>query len=127
MTETAFDPQSVYVDLKPSGAEVIAVDARFWSDVKSGARVIAGRLVSAYRFDGDWASWERHPAGEELVVMLEGAMTLALETPEGERRMRVEQGEAFLIPKGFWHRGVDCAGAKALFVTEGEGTEHRPA
>ena len=30
-------------------------------------------LVSEYTFTADWPTWERHPAGDELLVLLEGA------------------------------------------------------
>ena len=39
----------------------------------------AGRLVSCFRFTEDWAGWEMHPAGAEVVVCIEGSMTLIQE------------------------------------------------
>ena len=31
-----------------------------------------GRLVSMFRFEESWTSWEMHPAGEELVLVVQG-------------------------------------------------------
>jgi quercetin dioxygenase-like cupin family protein len=74
----------------------------------------------------DFPHWERHPAGEELVVVMSGAIDFILEEPAGERTVRVSAGQAILVPTGVWHRGVVIEPGKALFVTEGEGTQHKP-
>jgi hypothetical protein len=29
-------------------------------------------LVATFAFDADWPTWERHPAGDELVCLLSG-------------------------------------------------------
>lgn len=121
----AFDPKTTYVDLAPSGAKAIPVTDQFWPDLMSGKLQIRGRLVSAYAM-ADFRNWERHPAGEELIFVVSGAMDIILEEPEGERTVRVSAGQAFLIPTNIWHRGVVVKPGDALFVTEGEGTDHRP-
>ncbi len=126
MTKTgAFDPKTTYVDLMPSGAKALPVTDAFWPDLISGKLQIKGRLVSAYAM-ADFRNWERHPAGEELIFVVSGAMDIILDEPEGERVVRVGKGQAYLIPKGIWHRGIVREPGDALFVTEGEGTEHRP-
>ena len=42
-----------------------------------------GRIVSLFRFEESWTSWEMHPAGDEVVCCLPGQMTLHQELPEG--------------------------------------------
>jgi quercetin dioxygenase-like cupin family protein len=121
----AFDPLTTYVDLAPSGAKAIPVTESFWPDLISGKLQLAGRLVSAYEVH-DFPHWERHPAGEELIVMMSGAMDIILEEPQGERTVSLSEGHAFLVPKNVWHRGIVRTPGRALFVTEGEGTEHKP-
>jgi mannose-6-phosphate isomerase-like protein (cupin superfamily) len=125
MTNEAFDPKTTFVDLAPSGAAAIPVTDSFWPDLISGRLTLRGRLVSGYAIH-DFPHWERHPAGEELVVMLSGAYDIILQEEDGERTVRVSAGQAFLIPKNVWHRGVVREQGDALFVTEGEGTEHKP-
>jgi len=86
-----------------------------------------GRLVSQFTFTEDWAGWEMHPAGDEVVVCLAGQMTLTQEFPDG----RVEQvvlnpGDYAINPPGVWHT-ADVAGmAQGLFITAGAGTQNRP-
>ena len=42
-----------------------------------------GRIVALYRFDEPWTSWEVHPAGEEVVCVVQGHMTLHQQLPDG--------------------------------------------
>jgi len=42
-----------------------------------------GRLVSYYDFAESWDSWEKHPAGDELVVCTAGTITLIQELDDG--------------------------------------------
>lgn len=98
-----------------------AYEARTASD---GAE---GRLVSLYRFDADWESWEMHPHGDELVVCLGGAMTLHQERPDGMvDTVTLGVGDYAINPPGVWHTADVTGEATALFVTAGMGTEHRP-
>lgn len=86
-----------------------------------------GRLVTTHTFDADWDSWEMHPVGSEVVLCLVGSMTLHQETPTGERRMvTLDAGEYVINDPGVWHTADIAERASALFITAGEGTEHRP-
>src|SRR6185437_995879 len=42
-----------------------------------------GPIVSLFRFEESWTSWEMHPSGEEVVCCLQGHMTLHQELPDG--------------------------------------------
>ena len=86
-----------------------------------------GRLVSMYTFTEDWTSWEMHPAGEEVVLCLSGAMVLTQEFPDGHREtVRLGSGEYAINPRGVWHTADIAGEASALFITAGEGTQNRP-
>ncbi len=86
-----------------------------------------GRLVSMYTFTEDWDSWEVHPSGEEVVLCLEGAMTLHQEHADGSADMvTISAGEYAINPPGTWHTADVEGPTKALFITAGLGTRHRP-
>ncbi|MBX3502130.1 MAG: cupin domain-containing protein [Alphaproteobacteria bacterium] len=85
-----------------------------------------GRLVSQYSFSESWTSWERHPAGDEAVICLEGEITLIQELPDGPRTVALRAGDYAVNPRGVWHTADVARHAKALFITAGAGTEHRP-
>jgi mannose-6-phosphate isomerase-like protein (cupin superfamily) len=125
-----FRAVDTYLHLGPDGSSVpLEVNASFWEDLTSGAfeHLGPGRLVSTYDFNANWESWERHPAGEEVVVLISGALEFVLDMGEGERTVRLcEPGQFLLVPRGAWHTANVDRQATALFITPGEGTEHRP-
>ena len=86
-----------------------------------------GRLVSMYRFEESWGSWEMHPAGDEVVLCIEGTMTLHQQLADGtDHTFELAAGDYAINPPGAWHT-ADCSGpVVALFITSGEGTTHRP-
>ena len=78
MTEPrALGPAATYLHAADDGSlRAIDVPPDFWPDLMSGKPELAGgRLVTASDFRADWAQWERHPAGDELLVVLAGAGT----------------------------------------------------
>lgn len=85
-----------------------------------------GRLVSSFRFTEDWAGWEMHPAGDEVVVCVEGSMTLIQEIGGREVRTVLSPGEYVINPPGVWHTADVHGEAVGFFVTAGVGTEGRP-
>ena len=129
-TDPAHDILRTYLHVQ-DGARIATVDApdSFWPELASGAHpeLDQGRLMSAFSFSGAWSSWERHPAGEELVMLLSGAVTLTLEEANGVRSVRLDATGAYvLIPPNTWHTASAESDSTLLFLTPGAGTEHRP-
>lgn len=96
-----------------------------------GARAAAdgaeGRLVSQYTFTEDWTSWEMHPAGAEVVICTHGGLVLVQEFADGRREsVALTAGDYAVNPAGVWHTADVAEAATAIFITAGEGTEHRP-
>lgn len=86
-----------------------------------------GRLVSQFTFTESWTSWEMHPAGDEVVICLAGQLTLIQQAADGaEQRTTLGPGQYAINPPGVWHTADVAGEAKALFITTGLGTEHRP-
>jgi quercetin dioxygenase-like cupin family protein len=82
-------------------------------------------LVAKYAFDADWPTWERHPAGDEIVVLLSGAAELVLDRGGSRESMSLAQpGRYVIVPKGTWHTARIAKAAEMLFITPGEGTEN---
>ena len=86
---------------------------------------VEGRLVSFYTFTESWKSWEMHPKGEELVVCVAGELVLHQEIDGAVVTTTLRAGDAIVNPRGVWHTADASAPATALFITAGEGTEHR--
>jgi quercetin dioxygenase-like cupin family protein len=84
------------------------------------------RLVSCFRFAGDWPTWEMHPAGAEVVVCVVGSMTLIQEIGGEHVRTTLGPGEYVINPPGVWHTADIPGEATGFFITVGAGTEGRP-
>jgi quercetin dioxygenase-like cupin family protein len=76
--------------------------------------------------EATWTSWERHPAGDEVVVALSGRQTLIQEIDGQQHRIELRAGQAAINPRGVWHTADVHELGLALFITPGRGTEHRP-
>jgi quercetin dioxygenase-like cupin family protein len=86
-----------------------------------------GRLVSLFTFTEPWTMWEMHPKGTEVVMCTAGEMTLIQELADGTHdAVKISAGEFVINPPGVWHTADVDGTATALFITAGEGTEHRP-
>ena len=126
-----FTFEGEYLHLDDGGkASIIPVTEDFWPKVMSGRmpQLDQGRLMTCFSFDADWPSWERHPAGEEAVILLSGAAELLLETAGGVQSVTLtEPGSYVLVPPDTWHTAKTQVPTKMLFITPGAGTENRPA
>lgn len=85
-----------------------------------------GRLVTWGEMAEDWTTWEAHPAGPELVLVIEGRFRLVQEVDGAERSVEVGPGEYVVNPPGVWHTADVREPGRALFITPGRGTTHRP-
>lgn len=126
------DLAHTYLHLRDGGAgDPIAVGPAFWDDVLAGKypQLEHGRLMGQHSFAADWPVWERHPQGDELVMLLAGAgFDFVLEMANAERIVPLRRpGDYVLVPAGTWHTARANAESTILFVTPGRGTEHRAA
>lgn len=86
-----------------------------------------GRLVSLHGFSEPWGMWEMHPAGAEVVLCVAGSLTLHLEAGDGAVETTTLAPQQYVvIPPGTWHTADVAGEATALFITAGQGTQHRP-
>ena len=119
-----------YVVLRPDqSAAAVDVTPTIWEDLDSRFAQFAGHLlVARFDFAADWPSWEMHPAGDEVVVLLSGRAELVLDRSGQQQVTTLEQPGSFVIvPKGTWHTARTSCPTSMLFVTPGAGTENRPA
>lgn len=94
---------------------------------RNGADGAEGRLVTRFTFTESWDSWEMHPAGDEVVLCLDGEMVLHQEHQDGSTAtVTLTAGRYAINPPGTWHTADIVGTATALFITAGLGTQHRP-
>jgi quercetin dioxygenase-like cupin family protein len=81
--------------------------------------------IGVFRFSGR-APWERHPDGDELILVLDGGGEITVLAEEDGEPIRAElrPGRLFVCPRGLWHRPVATPSMTALYVTPLGGSEH---
>jgi mannose-6-phosphate isomerase-like protein (cupin superfamily) len=131
-TNAAFDLRTTFVHLG-LGARAIPLPDFSWDaeylagyDRRFASDGVEGRLVTLGEHTESWSTWERHPAGEEVVVVLSGRADLIQEIDGEERRIELGPGQAVVNPPGVWHTSDVHEPGQSLFITPGKGTEHRP-
>jgi mannose-6-phosphate isomerase-like protein (cupin superfamily) len=115
-----------FVHLKDLGqATALEAGPGFWESVGTRTELQAGRLLGSFRLEKDMPHWEMHPAGDELLLALDGAFECVLQDGRADQVLALEAGRALLVPFGVWHRLRVRAAGEILFVTPGKGTEQR--
>lgn len=123
----AFDLETTYLHLDGAGGVAeLPVGPDFWETIDQNDAVKGGTLVGVYAMNADWPNWEMHPAGDEVLILLEGAMTFILDGEDGERRLSMAPGATVIVPAGTWHRALVPQPSRLMALTFGEGTRHRP-
>ena len=118
-----------YLELRADGkVQPIPLTPDFWPDVIAGKRSLGGRLIMASPLAEDMNHWERHPAGDEILLLLSGRAIVVLEAQaaEDDEEIAMAAGEAYIVPRGRWHRVKAVEPGEMVFMTPGAGTTHKP-
>lgn len=128
-TQSAFDLFSTFIQIKDGGsASPVPVTETFWQELMSGLRpeLNDGWLMMALRRAADTPTWEMHPAGDEILYLLSGAVEIIMQGADGEQVIELRAGTACIVPRGAWHRQIVREPGDMLGITFGKGTQHRP-
>ena len=80
-----------------------------------------GGIFSA-KFAGT-SAWERHPQGDEIVQIVEGATTLHLMTDVGRQSLSLRAGMVAIVPQNTWHQ-FEAPDGVCLVTATPQPTEH---
>ena len=122
------DLTNTFVVLGPGQTAVpVEVTPTLYADLDANFGGFKGHsLVARYEFGSDWPNWEVHPQGDEIAVLMSGAAEMVFDERGGHRSVRLSRpGEFVIVPKGTWHTARISTPTAMLFVTPGEGTEHK--
>ncbi len=122
------DLAEVFAVLRPDlSVDTVPVTPSIYAELDSRFNRFRNHvLISEHEFAESWPTWERHPAGDEIVVLLSGSAAMVLRQAEGDRVIELTRPGAFVVvPAGTWHTARTSVPTRMLFVTPGEGTENR--
>jgi len=72
--------------------------------------------VFAGSFIGE-SPWERHPNGDELVQILDGAAEVTVITDEGRQVLDMKAGMLTVVPRNCWHKFNAPGGVTVMTMT----------
>jgi mannose-6-phosphate isomerase-like protein (cupin superfamily) len=98
--------------------DVEPVSTAFWRGM--GAAASGDRFVGIVDFaspaDLHSSMQEVHPDGDELIVVLAGALDVVIDDGTGETSIALEAGRAAVVARGTWHRLVMREPGRLLFI-----------
>lgn len=112
--EQAFDTLIFHGHRTPESTDIDSAFLRL-ADYRDGAIFLA-------HYAGH-SEWERHPNGDELVMVVDGDTVLVQLTKGEEVITRLERGELLVVPQNTWHRFEAPNGVKIMTVTP-QPTDH---
>src|SRR6202795_279817 len=74
------------------------------------------------KFAGN-SAWERHPNGDEIVQIVDGATVLHLMAEDGPQSFALGAGMVAIVPQGMWHR-LEAPDGVSLMTATPQPTEH---
>ena len=109
-----------------------------------GLDFLPDRMPETSETDADWAAdlltyrdggvfivhyageseWERHLAGDEIVMVIDGSTTITLIIDGEDLHLELSAMQMVIVPKGIWHRFDTRTGVKVMTVTP-QPTDHR--
>src|SRR5438445_458181 len=115
LEELAAGPGMVAHDLRAALADLPEMTMRFLASLNRCT-------LGVTRFSAP-SHWERHPAGDELLHVLEGEADVVTLTDGGPTQVTVRAGSVFVCPRGLWHRQLPRPAVTMLFGTPTENEE----
>ena len=117
------------IDLKSAFAKLTMLEHRTPTSAPAEFEGAFGR-VAPYRdgaiFTAKFAgksAWERHPNGDEIVQVIDGATTLHLITPEGRQSLTLSAGMMVVVPQNAWHQ-FESPGGVCVMTATPQPSEH---
>ena len=117
------------IDLKAEFAKLTMLRDRTPTSSQADREGAFGRLapyrdgaIFSAKFAGTRA-WERHPQGDEIVQVVDGATTLHLMTAEGRQSVALTAGMMVIVPQNAWHQFEAPDGVCVMTATP-QPTEH---
>ena len=78
--------------------------------------------IFAAKFAGE-SPWERHPNGDEIVQIVDGATILHVMEEDGPRSFALSAGMVAIVPQNTWHR-FEAPDGVTLMTATPQPTEH---
>jgi quercetin dioxygenase-like cupin family protein len=120
------------IDLKAEFAKLKMLDGRTPTSSDADRKGAFARLapyrdgaIFSAKFSGT-SPWERHPQGDEIVQIVDGATTLHVMTEDGLQSLALSAGMIAIVPRNTWHQFEAPDGVCVMTATP-QPTQHLAA
>ncbi len=125
----ALDLQDHCIYLARDGAlRSYAKTVEFFRSSGKSPELMDGRMLALYRVnsprDVHHPDWEMHPAGDELLILASGALSVDAREGATERTAPLPPQAAFIVPAGVWHRLIVHEPSVLIAITPRHNTVH---
>jgi mannose-6-phosphate isomerase-like protein (cupin superfamily) len=105
-----------------------AKTAAFFRNAGQTPAFADGRVLALHHASGPhdvhYPTWEMHPEGDELLILLSGSLSVELREEETERTAPLSPQAALVVPAGVWHRVIVHEPSVLIAVTPCHNTVH---
>ena len=112
--ETAFQTLTFHGSRTPESTDIDRAFCRL-ADYRDGG-IFLGHYAGS-------SEWERHPNGDEIVMVVQGETTLIMLRGGAEQANVLREGQLHVVPQNTWHRFETPRGVKIMTVTP-QPTDH---
>jgi quercetin dioxygenase-like cupin family protein len=117
------------IDLKAEFAKLKMLNGRTPASPEADRKGAFARLapyrhgaIFSAKFSGT-SAWERHPQGDEIVQIVDGATTLHLMIEDGRQSLALSAGMIAIVPQNTWHQFEAPNGVRVMTATP-QPTQH---
>ncbi len=125
----AFGLQDNCIYLAQDGAmRCYAKTAEFFRSAGRNPELKDGRTLALYHVNGPhdvhYPVWEMHPQGDELLILVSGALSVEFRGGETARTAPLSPQAACIVPAGVWHRLIVHEPSVLIAITARSNTVH---
>lgn len=82
--------------------------AEFFRNTNKNPELMDGRILALQNVNGPqdvhYPTWEMHPEGDELLILVSGSLSVEFREGKKERTAPLPPQAAFIVSVGVWHR-----------------------
>lgn len=121
------DLSQTYTLLHPTGdVEKVKGGEEFWKTPRSiHDRVGQHWLFSEQHYQNDWKEWKMHPAGDEIIYLLDGSINVIIEQANLTNTLKLRSSGVVTIPRQVWYRIEVLDPCHVLNISRELNTKHR--
>ncbi len=121
------DLSQTYTLLHPTGdVEKVKGGDQFWKTPRlNHDRIGTHWLFSEHYYANDWEEWKMHPAGDEIIYLLDGSIDVIIDQAKLTNTIKLRTNGVVTIPRQNWYTVKVYSPCHILNISRELNTKHR--